>query len=199
MFLDENNSNEQRHQLFSTRFLSITDPSSYCGRICGGLVYAFIRRTLSNYNLSTRYTENDILHEVFLRAWKALEQGKTITNLQAWIRGTSLNVIRELSRKEQNSCPIQSWQDFPDLTQIDRSPLRMMEVDYELKSIHHAFQTLKPIDRAILVLKVIKGYSWEQVSQILKDEGFKAFTIISLRKRKQRALDLLKIKLRGEE
>jgi RNA polymerase sigma factor (sigma-70 family) len=198
MFPDENNSNDQRRRFYA-RFLSITDPSSYCGRICGGLVYAFIGRTLGNYNLSTRYTENDILHEVFLRASKALEQGKTITNLQAWIRGTSLNVIRELSRKERNSCPIQSWQDFPDLTQIDRSPLHMMEVDQELKSIHHAFQTLKPIDRAILVLKVIKGYSWEQVSQILQDEGFKAFTIISLRKRKQRALDLLRIQLRGGE
>jgi DNA-directed RNA polymerase specialized sigma24 family protein len=174
-------------QVFYDRFLAATDPSSSCGRISGGILYAFIRRTLKAYNLSSIYTENDILHEVFIRGLEAQNTGKTIINLQAWIRGVSLNVIRELSRKEKHTYPIKDWQDFAAIEQLDS-----MEVNQEIKSIQQALQTLQPIDQAILMLKVVEGHPWEKVIQILQDKTGQSFAITALRKRKQRALDLLR-------
>jgi DNA-directed RNA polymerase specialized sigma24 family protein len=172
---------------FYDRFLAVTDPSSYCGRIRGGIVYAFIRRNLRAYNLDSLYTENDILNEVFIRALEAQKKGKAIINLQAWIRGASLNVIRELSRKEKRTFPMGDWQDFAAMEQLDS-----MELNQEIESVQQAFQTLQPIDQAILMLKVVEGHPWEKVIQILDDKTGQSFAVTALRKRKQRALDLLR-------
>jgi RNA polymerase sigma factor (sigma-70 family) len=180
---------------FITRYLSITDPSSYCGRICGAVIFSFIRRTLQNYKLDTKYNEKEILNEVFIRALKALESGKTITNLQAWVRGTSLNIIRELSRRERNAISTENWDDFADVGQLNNNPLSLMEIEEELKTVHQAFKDLQTVDQAILILKVIQGLSWEQVSKILEEKNLGSFSVVCLRKRKERALDRLRISL----
>ncbi len=185
----------ETRQTFYERFLSITDPSSYCGRICGGITYAFIRRILRQYNLDTVHTENDILNEVFLRALEKLDRQETIMNLQAWIRSASLNVVREWSRKQQKTISIGD-RDIPDVTIVE-SPLDLLEssqnFNREVAALHSAFRELQPLDQVILELKVIKGYSWETVNQILQAEGFGCFSITALRKRKQRSLNRLKI------
>jgi RNA polymerase sigma factor (sigma-70 family) len=189
---------DETRQAFYERFLSITDPSSYCGRISGGITYAFIRRTLRQYNLETVHTENDILNETFLRALEKLDRQETIANLQAWIRSTSLNVIREWSRARQKTISIGD-RDIADTTQIE-SPLDLLESDQnfnrEVAALHSAFRKLQHLDQVILELKVIKGYSWETVNQILQAKGFGCFTITALRKRKQRSLTQLKIALK---
>jgi RNA polymerase sigma factor (sigma-70 family) len=180
---------------FMTRYLSITDPNSYCGRICGGVIFSFIRRTLQNYRLDNKYNEKEVLNEAFLRALKALEDGKTITNLQAWLRGTSLNIIRELERRERHTIATENWDDFADVSQGNNNPLSLMEIDEELKIVNQAFKELQPVDQAILILKVIQGLSWEQVSKILEEKKLGSFSIVCLRKRKERALDHLRINL----
>jgi RNA polymerase sigma factor (sigma-70 family) len=188
---------DETRQDFYQRFLSITDPSSYCGRISGGITYAFIRRTLRQYNLETLHTENDILNETFLRALEKLDRQEVIANLQAWIRSTSLNVIREWSRTRCKTTSIGD-RDIADTVRTE-SPLDLLESDQnfnrEVEALHSAFRKLQVLDQVILELKVIKGYSWEMVNQILQAEGFGCFSITALRKRKQRSLSRLKIAL----
>jgi DNA-directed RNA polymerase specialized sigma24 family protein len=180
---------DQSLQEFYVAFLAVTDPNSYCGRICGALLHAFIRRTLINYRLIAIYCERDILNETFIRGSNTIRQGKKIVNLQPWIRGTCLNVIREISRREQQT---ESYEDYEP---ADPSPstLDLMAFDEELTILQQKLQNIHPIDQIILDLKVVKGYSWDKVSQMLETEGFGSFTVGSLRKRKERAMKRLRI------
>jgi RNA polymerase sigma factor (sigma-70 family) len=176
-------------------FLSISDPNSYCGRICGGILYAFIRRQLQRYHLDGCYSENDIFNEVYIRWTKTIASGTEIRNLQAWIRGCSINIIRELSRKHRRTFTLEDYESCADTTP---SALDVLEIREELIVLQRHFQTLNPIDQIILDLKIVKGYSWEKVRNILEEQGHGSFQVVSLRQRKARAMATLRLSLTNE-
>jgi DNA-directed RNA polymerase specialized sigma24 family protein len=176
-------------------FLSMTDPNSYCGRICGAVIYAFVRRQLQRYHLNGIYSENDIIHEMYIRWVKALSCGTEIRNLQPWIRGCCLNIVRELSRKHRQTYNLEDCELIPD---IQPSALDIAELKEEISLLQAQFQNLKAIDQIILDLKIVKGYSWEKVRNILEKQGHGSFEVVSLRKRKERAMKTLRLSLTGE-
>jgi RNA polymerase sigma factor (sigma-70 family) len=176
--------------------LSIIDRNSYSGKISGGVLYAFIRRQLQRYQLSGGYSENDILHEAYIRCRKAIDHGIEVKNQQAWLRGCSINIIREILRKEQKTVNIENYESYSDAAP---SALDALEFREEIAILQRELQGLKQIDKILLDLKVVKGYSWEQISHILEEQGYGSFQVVSLRKRKARALAALKLSLTNED
>jgi DNA-directed RNA polymerase specialized sigma24 family protein len=176
-------------------FLSIIDPNTYCGRITGGVLYAFVRQQLQRYRLNGTYSENDIIHEMYIRWEKAIASGTEIRNIQPWMRGCCVNIVRELSRKHRQTYNLEDCEFIAD---IQPSALDIAELKEEIGLLQARFQNLKAIDQIILDLRIVKGYSWEKVRNILEEQGYGNFEVVSLRKRKERAMKTLRLSLTEE-
>jgi RNA polymerase sigma factor (sigma-70 family) len=152
----------------------------------GMAIGAYLRRTLRQFRLDRLYDEADILVEVYMRAHRLIQGGVTIANPYAWTKRVAYNVIRELSRKEKRhkheSLEDYHFHDHPMVTPLD------VKTDSEL--LQQAMRTLEPAEQRILELKIIEEYSWEEIQDILAQEG-ENVSVAALRKRKQRALEKL--------
>jgi DNA-directed RNA polymerase specialized sigma24 family protein len=165
------------------------------GSFFGIRLHAFVRKQLHLYHLNGVFSENDILHEMYIRWVKTIAKGTEINNLQAWTYGCCLNIVRELLRKNQQTYNIEDYDSIADL----HSPsLDDEEFKRELNELQRHLQTLMPIDQIILNLNVIQCYSWEKVRAALEEGGYGSFETVSLRKRKERALKRLRERLTEE-
>ncbi|NEO15504.1 MULTISPECIES: sigma-70 family RNA polymerase sigma factor [unclassified Moorena] len=150
-----------------------------------------IKSKLHQFNLP-HYQMYDVIHETYLRGIKLLDSGQEIENPRAWIRATSFNVIREMSRKQKKE---QSW----DSNLIERqlapeasNSLSSANSDDEnLKLLELALQKLEPQDSQLIVLRHIEGLSWQQVVSHLASKG-EYITEASARQRGNRSLKRLR-------
>ncbi|NEQ86413.1 MAG: hypothetical protein F6K26_42020, partial [Moorea sp. SIO2I5] len=85
--------------LFNKTSLETKEAKSYAALFNG------IKSKIRQFNLPD-YQIYDVINETYVRGIKLLESGQEIKNPRAWIRGTSFNVIREMSRKQNKE---QSW------------------------------------------------------------------------------------------
>jgi AICAR transformylase/IMP cyclohydrolase PurH len=106
-----------------------------------------------------------------------------------------INIIRELSRKHRQTY---SLEDYETIVDIQPSALDIVELKEEISLLQARFQDLKAVDQIILDLKIVKGYSWEKVRNILEEQGHGSFEVVSLRKRKERAMKTLRLSLTEE-
>lgn len=172
-------------QQFNTELTSLLDANNPQARS----LLAFIRRSLWQYNLQDRISVIDIFVNAYLRGVEQLlsSSDKTIQNPKAWMRSTTLNVIREQARKQQKECQLS-------VDVIDKSPQRLVDdstIEVNLDAVVKAFYRLEHDDRKLLELKHLQGMSWKEVREKLGKPGA---SLPALRKRGQRALE----KLRGE-
>jgi RNA polymerase sigma factor (sigma-70 family) len=149
----------------------------------GRLIYAFVRRNLHVFHLNDYFSEAAILNEALIRAVEATRKGTIIRELPAWLRSASYNIIREKSRFRQKFVSLESQPSL--LEQVELEP---EDIEDDLRYIQAAFGMLEPKDRRLLTLKVVEGRSWQEIYQILKEEGQRDCSIATLRKQKERAL-----------
>ena len=145
----------------------------------------FIIRTLKQFHLE-QVDFYDVVSEVYIRRTKTIDSGEHIENPGAWIRITSLNIIREMSRqqlKEQANSEFIERQIAPN----DREDNN----EVELKILEKSLQTLTEKDRQILELKDFQDKSWKQVVADLADRG-EILKEATVRQRGKRALERLK-------
>lgn len=153
----------------------------------GRTLWVSVKRTLQQFHLTGSYTEACILIEVYLRAVKASEQGKTIDNLLAWCRQTSYNYIRELSRTQLRSQPI-------DNIQLEAKPNIVTDemIDDDLLAIRLAFKKLSPEEQKLISLFVVEQLPWKEIRRLLLQGGAEDRKEATLRKAKERALKRLR-------
>ncbi|NEP47719.1 MAG: sigma-70 family RNA polymerase sigma factor [Moorea sp. SIO3C2] len=134
----------------------------------------------------------EVINETYLRGIKGLDSGQEIKNPGAWIRATSLNVIREMSRKRKKE---QLWDSNLIEHQIaledSHSLSSANSEDENLKLLELALQKLEPKDNKLIVLRHIEGLSWQQVVSHLASKG-EVVTEASARQRGKRALKRLR-------
>nr|WP_293112596.1 sigma-70 family RNA polymerase sigma factor [Moorena sp. SIO4G3] len=129
----------------------------------------------------------DVIHQTYLRGIKLLDSGQEIENPRAWIRATSLNVIREMSRKQKKE---QSWDSH--LIEHQRAVKDSdNSEDENLRLLELALKKLDPKDYKLIVLREIEGLSWKQVVSHLASKG-EDITEASARQRGNRALKRLR-------
>jgi DNA-directed RNA polymerase specialized sigma24 family protein len=162
----------------------------------------FIRQKLHQFKLNTICSEDEILHEAFLRGVKRTESGITIQRPGAWLRTTALNVIRESSRSHRRNPSIQ----FDGLTEHEQARIEKEHLTWVgnctcisseicesyLQSVMNAYQELQPLDRKIIYLKVVHGLSWREVAEKLSSEDKVPHREAALRKRGQRIFERLR-------
>lgn len=170
-------------QKFNSELTSLLDADNPQARS----LLAFIRRSLWQYNLQDKISVIDIFVNAYLRGVEQLlsPSGKSIQHPKAWMRGTTLNVIREHARKQQKECQLS-------IEPIDELSQRLVDdsvVEENLDTVAKAFHRLSHDDRKLLELKYLQGMSWKEVRDKL---GKPNDSLPALRKRGQRTLDKLR-------
>lgn len=118
---------------------------------------------LRQFRLSGTYEVREIVTEAYLRGIKQIDSGTFIEIPLAWLRGTCLNIIRDLRRK----------QDRAERPRIDQTPWEPGDVVFsklmlkeDLRSIEIAAENLTPEEKQLLYNRICKGLSWQQISEL---------------------------------
>lgn len=155
----------------------------------------FIKRTLRQFHIDQQFQESEIVVEAYLRSCKRIEAGEVIENLPGWLKTVSYNIIREHNRKATKfkALPAQLIHNSYSASETGSGFLDSQRIEALLA----ALAQLKPEEEELLVLRLVKSFSWQEISEYLeaRDEGAgKKYSVQSLRKRGERALARLKQK-----
>lgn len=157
----------------------------------------FIRRSLRQMGLNNEWHESEILIEAYLRARGHIQQGKVIRNLPAYLTGIICNLVREKSRERRRRFGIyRKLETSADTMTLPESSYQEEVSDEFVDSLWESFNCLPYRDRKIIELRVVKGYSWNEIANILVASGYEqnygAPLIAKLRKQGERALAKLR-------
>ena len=147
-------------------------------------VIPFIRIRLRQFGLDGYYQPDDVLNTSFLR----LERKKPIEgNIEAWLRITAYNIIREYSRKRQRETPMpnEMYEKITDLN--SNSDAEGLE---KYGYLREAFLQLPTEKQELLSLRFVRGLSWNEIVDFYRERG-EELSAATLRKRHQRALKAL--------
>ncbi|BAZ08197.1 hypothetical protein NIES4071_00020 [Calothrix sp. NIES-4071] len=154
-----------------------------------------IRIRLQQFHMNNSLTVEDVLSEVFLRLYRTHRSGKSISNLEAWVRTTSFHYIMEESRIQNRniSCSI-------DLVNLSSDELIRnfsyssadLEKNEEIDKLNNSMNKLKPENQKILIWRFIDELSWYQIAELLSKEEGKIISESAARKRGERAMNELR-------
>lgn len=190
-FLDSRDTPRSREgelwRVFNFGFQNLLDPES-----ASGLSFlAFIRWGLKQFRLDSFYSADDVLSEVYTRAYRLIhDEHIEIINLPAWAKRVAFNIIREWSRRERR---------FEALDALDREvtdesvhlSVDSSAVAKEIRTLLQAWQELDPDEQKLLQLKIVEELPWQEISSRYALEN-KTISESALRKKKERALKHLR-------
>ena len=179
--------------LFDHVIQELLSPTTAEKRIKSNALFAYVQRLIKQFNLFDVDVE-DVITESYLRAIKYIEKtGKEIHVPEAFIKRTSLNVVREMSRKRNRfqTTDYDSVQ-YQITADEELSNLACEEFsDTQIESLKLSLHKLKPQDRKMLILWKIDRLAWKQIVEELSADGQK-LTVSAARKRGQRILEKLR-------
>jgi DNA-directed RNA polymerase specialized sigma24 family protein len=163
----------------------------HCNCATSRSIFAFLRRTLRQFNLGEIYEPLDVLMMVYDRV---NSQKNVIEKPIPWIRSTALNVIRELCRKEKKQRDL-ACEAIYQLAQEVSNPLddQISEeiIEANLIQVRRAWDFLSHKEKELLRWRLMEGLSWKSVQEILFGRGEK-IEIDALRQRYSRTLSKLR-------
>jgi len=175
--------NAEARITFDKEFSDFSNPQSIKGRV----IFASIRRVLRQFRLHKLYDEAFLLNEAYIRAIACIRRGLEIRNASAWLRGTIFRIVRELSREQQRTIPLEeTFWDIHTIVSPDE------DLQDELLRLSTAIQLLSLQDQELLQMKVVENLSWTEIREIWKTRGYGDCAEATLRKRKERALSQLR-------
>ncbi len=126
------------------------------------LAYSFTR---------DRETADDLAQEVFIKVYYALEKFQFKSGFGTWLYRIAVNHIKDHLRKRRNeklvSFDALGIEPSQQEDEIQKSE-DLKEAADRKKILHLAMQTLPKKHRVILTMRDIQGYSYEEISDILK-------------------------------
>ncbi|MGE7921218.1 RNA polymerase sigma factor [Viridibacillus sp. NPDC093762] len=126
----------------------------------GTTIFTYIYMNTKDY-----HSAEDILQEVFLKAYKNYDTFKGHSSFKTWIFSIAQNTTIDYLRKKN------ILKHFMELTfnERDSSPLpeQIMQLNDDELHLHHALQTLKLDFRQVILLRKIKCFSTKETAEIL--------------------------------
>jgi RNA polymerase sigma factor (sigma-70 family) len=167
-----------------------------------------ILRYLQRLKLDNSYQFDEIKNEIFLLIKDLVDSKKlsgeifeenwvftkvnpdgtpeSIRSLEAWLRTVIWNYLLELQRREKLSLKVILLDEYPDLKINRLDYAEKIEIREKLKKLSHE-------DCRILELRFFEGLPFQEIAVRLQSEGFPKYTEEALRKKKQRALEKLRL------
>lgn len=109
---------------------------------------------------------DDIGQEVFIRFYKALDRFRQESSLGTYLTRIAINLsLNELKRRKRRLLLFQKPEENTNLATMN--PDDSMERNERQRLVEQAIQKLHPAFRAVVVLRLVEGYSTEETAQIL--------------------------------
>ncbi|MFE4104955.1 RNA polymerase sigma factor [Almyronema epifaneia] len=158
----------------------------------------FVRRSLQQFNLYGEWCESEILIDAYLRTRQKIEHGEVIDNFPGYLSSVSFNIIREHHRSRQRkfaACQKMQKSEANVLNTPESPYLDEKTSDFS-NLLWESFESLRPKDQEILILRIVKGYSWSEIGDFMvaTDKELRNDLALRSRLRKQgeRALERLR-------
>lgn len=155
-------------------------------------IFFFIKRSLRQCNLDGQIQESDILIEAYLRVRKKIESGEFVQNMPAYLNRFAFNIIREKIKEQKKTDNlythlINNNHGISDITSgIDETD------NYKINILVKAIEELKSEEFELIKLRIVKGLSWQEISEYLSYIKRQKISPTTLRKRGERALKRLR-------
>ena len=110
----------------------------------------------------------DLLQEVFLKAYQALPRFRFESSFSTWIYRIALNEAKYQKRQRKNWLPLEEIS--KSLLERDASPDQLLVHILEERQaiVQHALQGLAAKLRTVLILKYVDDLSYEEIAEILQ-------------------------------
>ncbi|MEK7485645.1 MAG: RNA polymerase sigma factor [Planctomycetota bacterium] len=122
-----------------------------------GIVYSYLFRHLHEYNLT-----QDLMQEVFIRAFRGIPQLKNPESFVSWLYKISHQVLADYFRKRVETVPLEKaeyLESIPYEKSLEKLEL-LSKLEVSLSELPEKYQT-------ILSLKYFEQKSYEEISEIL--------------------------------
>lgn len=152
---------------------------------------SFIQRSLMQFHLATQYEPHEIFNDAYLRGIQFIRSGGIIRSPHSWLKSTSLNIIREISRRQKREPLIdpELVELIPSLKSIEDSIVWQDDFDRKWRALMNSLEVLSRTDPegARLLRLQSKGLSWKEIHEYLVKENGEAKSSSTLRQRGCRA------------
>jgi len=108
----------------------------------------------------------DLMHEVFIRALKALPSFTGASHIKTWLLGIAKNTAIDFFRKKKLRS-LFSLSKAKEMSSEEMLPEAFIERREEFKELHDVLSQLKPHYRAVVILRGIKELSIKETAEIL--------------------------------
>lgn len=156
----------------------------------GASLLKYVARLLHQFKISNKVEPWGIFSEAYIRAYSTIDKGGSIACLYPWLSKTSLNIVRELSRKEIRITEISKRIPPDDLISMD-APIESI-ADDNLKKLKRGLDKLNPLDVEIVLLRYVEELSWADVAIKSCQQKGACLRANSIQKKGGRALKKLK-------
>jgi len=122
------------------------------------------------FRVSEDETTEDLVSQVFLKAWQSLDRYKIGSSpFIAWLYTIARNLVIDFYRAKKDFLPIEKMRAFPSDMQ---SPPEEVEARFDLEAMRDGLQALTGDQQQVLILKYIAGLPNENIAKIMnKQEG----------------------------
>ena len=131
-----------------------------------GLVYGMV---------SNREDAEDVVQEVFVKAWKALRHFREQSGFYTWIYRIAVNRTINFRKKRNRRRTVDLEEFDPDIKQAESykefsskgSVLRKMNLSEFQKKMNEALETLSDKHRAVVVMHDVQGMSHGEIAKVM--------------------------------
>lgn len=165
-------------EIFKTRVLPVKDK-----------LFRYTLRILKNEDEA-----KDVVQETLIKVWNKRDEMDRLENMEAWCVRVARNLaLDKLKSKHNNSVDIDNAYDLQSSSQ---SPYSTTEQKDTLKTIHNFINQLPDIQKQIIQLRDIDGFSYQEISDILK-QNLNTVKVNLFRARKQVREQLIQVNAYG--
>ncbi len=137
-------------EAFKTRVLPVKDK-----------LFRYTLRILKNEDEA-----KDVVQETMIKVWNKRNELHTYNNMEAWCIRVARNLsLDKLKSKHNNSVDIDKAYDLQSNSQ---SPYSSTEQSDTMNSVHYFINKLPDMQKQIIQLRDIDGFSYQEISDILK-------------------------------
>lgn len=122
-------------------------------------LYVKIRRIVISH-----HDTDDVLQNVFLKAWKNIGQFKESSKISTWLYRIAINESIDFLRKKQNrKIADNADKEIKETLAVDL----YFDGDEAQRRLKNAMETLPEVQRAVFVMKYFDDMKYSEISQIL--------------------------------
>ncbi len=153
--------------------------------------FAYVKRLLGQHYLAD-VDAHEVLSESVLRLICYKNKHKTeVQSYEAILKTISLNVIREMSRKQRLKFRVDYDTIEHKLTSKQSGSEQVYKTIDNLRLLGTLWKQLSPIDSELLILRIMRGLNWKTSSTLFSEKKVSC-TPSSLRKRYERLIKRLR-------